>query len=146
MKIALYKGKRGGFAGAFDAAVRWWTRGPYSHVELVFSNGLSASSSTRDGGVRFKRIDFKPEHWDFVELKVDEEQGFDEEYARAFFEEREGLGYDYFGLFGFIWRPGSGVSRRWFCSEAVAAALGYRDPWRFCPNTLAAVIRAIVRQ
>jgi hypothetical protein len=126
--------------------VRWWTRGPYSHVELVFSNGLSASASARDGGVRFKRIDFKPEHWDFVELKVDEEQGFDEEYARAFFEEREGLGYDYFGLFGFIWRPGSGVSRRWFCSEAVAAALGYRDPWRFCPNTLAAVIRAIVRQ
>ena len=174
MKVALYKGKRGGFAGAFDAAVRWWTRGAYSHVELVFSDGMAASSSTRDGGVRFKRIDFKPDQWDFVELKVDEEQlrasilarleqeadlrrriadklarafiahslnqVFDEEYARAFFEECKGLGYDYFGLFGFIWRPGSGVSRRWFCSEAVAAALGYRDPWRFCPNTLAAVI------
>jgi hypothetical protein len=136
MKIALYKGKRGGFAGAFDAAVRWWTRGPYSHVELVFSDGMAASSSTRDGGVRFKRIDFKPEHWDFVEIDGDECNAAD------WFGERLGAGYDYFGLFGFIWRPGSGVSRRWFCSEAVAAALGYRDPWRFCPNTLAAVVMA----
>lgn len=181
MRIALYKGKRGGFAGAFDAAVRWWTRGAYSHVELIFSDGMSASASSRDGGVRFKRIDFNPEHWDFVELKVNEEQlrasvlksleqneaerriediaarafiaeeyeraviayrlgqGFDEEEARAFFEKREGLGYDYFGLFGFVWRPHNGISRRWFCSEAVAAALGIPDPWRFCPNTLAAV-------
>ena len=174
MKVAFYKGKRGGFAGAFDATVRWWTRGAYSHVELIFSDGMSASASARDGGVRFKRIEFKPEHWDFVDLKVDEKQlralilksleqedelrrsiadklvraltahglnqGFDEEYARAFFEERKGLGYDYFGLFGFIWRPGVGKSRRWFCSEAVAAALKFEEPWRFCPNTLAAVI------
>ena len=180
MKVALYKGKRGGSAGAFDASVRWWTRGPYSHVELVFSDGMSASASPRDGGVRFKRIDFKPEHWDFIDLSVDEEhlrtlilkrleqedeqnrqiadnlakafiaqrltQVFDEKYARAFFEERRGLKYDHFGLFGFVWRPGIGKSRRWFCSEAVAAALKFEEPWRFCPNTLAAVIRSIARQ
>jgi hypothetical protein len=157
MKVALYKGKRGGSAGAFDASVRWWTRGPYSHVELIFSDGMSASASSRDGGVRFKRIDFKPEHWDFIDLSVDEEHArasilkqlehdFDEEAARAFFKEREGLRYDYFGLFGFVWRPGIGKSRRWFCSEAVAAALKFEEPWRFCPNTLAAVIRSIVRQ
>ena len=180
MKVALYKGKRGGFAGVFDAAVRWWTRGAYSHVELVFSDGMAASSSTRDGGVRFKRIDFKPEHWDFIELKVDEEQlrasilerleqeadlrrripdklarafiahslnqGFDEEYARAFFEEHEGQGYDYFGLFGFIWRPGKGKTSLWFCSEIIAAALKLAEPWRFCPNTLAAVLRRLVQR
>jgi hypothetical protein len=133
MKIALYKGKRGGFAGAFDAAVRWWTRGAYSHVELVFSDGMAASSSTRDGGVRFKRIDFKPDHWDFVEIDGDECNAAD------WFGERLGAGYDYLGLFGFVWRPHNGISRRWFCSEAVAAALGIPDPWRFCPNTLAAV-------
>jgi hypothetical protein len=127
MKVALYKGKRGGFAGAFDAAVRWWTRGAYSHVELIFSDGMSASASARDGGVRFKFIDYHPDRWDFVEIDGDEE-------------------YDYFGLFGFVWRPGIGKSRRWFCSEAVAAALKFEEPWRFCPNTLAAVIRSIVRQ
>jgi hypothetical protein len=140
MKVALYKGKRGGSAGAFDAAVRWWTRGAYSHVELIFSDGMSASASARDGGVRFKDIEYHPDRWDIIEIEADEE------YARAFFEQRVGLKYDYFGLFGFVWRPGIGKSRRWFCSEAVAAALKFEEPWRFCPNTLAAVIRSIVRQ
>ena len=134
MKVAFFRGKRGGFAGAFDAAVRWWTRGAYSHVELVFSDGMSASSYARDDGVRFKDIEYHPDRWDIIEIEADEE------YARAFFEKRLGLGYDHFGLFGFIWRPGVGKSRRWFCSEAVAAALKFEEPWRFCPNTLAAVI------
>ena len=133
MKVALYKGKRGGFAGAFDAAVRWWTRGAYSHVELVFSDGMAASSSTRDGGVRFKRIDFKPDHWDFVEVDGDEE------YARAFIAERVGQGYDYFGLFGFVWRPHSGSALLWFCSEIVLGALKFGDPWQFNPNMVAVI-------
>lgn len=137
MKLAFYKGRRGGFAGLFDAAVRWWTRGPYSHVELVFDDHLSASASTRDGGVRFKRIDFHPDRWDFVEI------GGDWQAALAWFEAHKGQGYDYAGLFGFVWRPGNGVNRRWFCSEAVAAALGIRDPWRFCPNALAAICAGV---
>jgi hypothetical protein len=177
MKVALYKGKRGGFAGAFDASVRWWTRGPYSHVELVFSDGMSASASARDGGVRFKRIDFKPEHWDFIDLSVDEEhlrtlilkrleqeseqnrqiadnlakaliaqcltQVFDEKYARAFFEERRGLRYDYFGLFGFVWRPHSGSALLWFCSEIVMGALKFDDPWQFNPNMVGTIARRL---
>lgn len=132
MKLACYKGKRGGTAGFFDAAVRWWTRGPYSHVELVFSDGMSASSSMRDGGVRFKEIEYHPDRWDFIEVDGDEE------CARAFFTERLGQGYDYFGLFGFVWRPHNGAASLWWCSEIVTAALGMKDPWRFCPNTLAA--------
>lgn len=134
MQLAFYKGRRGGFAGAFDAAVRWWTRGPYSHVELVFADGIAASASQRDGGVRFKWITFRPERWDFLPVAGDEVA------ARAWFARHEGAGYDYAGLFGFVWRPGNGIGRRWFCSEAIAAALGYRDAWRFCPNTLAAAV------
>jgi len=133
MRLAFYKARRRGFAGLFDAAVRWWTRGPYSHVELVFADGLAASASNRDGGVRFKRITFAPDRWDFVPIAGDEAA------ARRWFEQHQGAGYDYAGLFGFVWRPGNGKARRWFCSEAVAAALGYRDAWRFCPNTLAVV-------
>lgn len=133
MRLAFYKGRRGGFAGLFDAAVRWWTRGPYSHVELIFSNGLAASASQRDGGVRFKLIAFHPDRWDFVDV------GGDELAAFAWFEDHDGAAYDYAGLFGFVWRPGKGAGRRWFCSEAIAAALRYRDPWRFCPNTLAVI-------
>jgi len=28
----------------------------------------------------------------------------------------------------------------WFCSEAIAAALGWAEPWRFGPNGLAALL------
>jgi hypothetical protein len=138
MKLACYKGKRGGTAGFFDAAVRWWTRGPYSHVELVFSDGVSASSSMRDGGVRFKEIEYHPDRWDFVEIDGDEKA------ARAWFTANEGARYDWLGLFGFVWRPGNGKGRRWFCSEAIAAALGMKDPWRFCPNTLSAALYRVL--
>jgi hypothetical protein len=135
MKVALYKGKRGGFAGAFDAAVRWWTRGAYSHVELIFSDGMSASASSRDGGVRFKDIEYHPDRWDIIEIEADEE------YARAFFEKRVGLKYDYFGLFGFVWRPHSGSALLWFCSEIVMGALKFDDPWQFNPNMVGAIAR-----
>jgi hypothetical protein len=137
MKVALYKGKRGGFAGAFDASVRWWTRGAYSHVELIFSNGMSASASARDGGVRFKDIEYHPDRWDIIEIEADEE------YARAFFEKRVGLGYDYFGLFGFVWRPHSGSALLWFCSEIVMGALKFDDPWQFNPNMVGAIARRL---
>jgi hypothetical protein len=137
MKVALYKGKRGGFAGAFDASVRWWTRGAYSHVELIFSDGLSASASSRDGGVRFKDIEYHPDRWDIIEIEADEE------YARAFFEQRLGLGYDYFGLFGFVWRPHSGSALLWFCSEIVMGALKFDDPWQFNPNMVGAIARRL---
>ena len=133
MRLALYKGRRGGLAGAFDAAVRWWTRGPYSHCEMV-GPAWVASASARDRGVRFKNISFHPDRWDFVPVDGDEAS------ARAWFAAHQGARYDYAGLFGFVWRPGRGTARRWFCSEACAAALGLRDPWRFCPNTLAAAV------
>lgn len=139
MQIAFYQGKRRGGAGLFDAAVRWWTRGPFSHCELVFSDGTAASSSARDGGVRCKRIDWKPGHWIFVPVAGGEPA------ARAWFRDYAGAKYDYAGLFGFIWRRESGAAQRWFCSEACAAALGYQDPWRFDPNTLfAALMRGAV--
>ena len=131
MRLAFYKGRH----RLFDRAVQWWTRGPYSHVELVFSDGLAASSSVRDGGVRVKAISFAPDRWDILPIDGDEAT------ARAWFDAHRGEAYDAAGLFGFVWRPAAGATRRWFCSEAVAAALGMGDAWRFCPNTLAATFR-----
>lgn len=131
MRIAFYKGRH----RLFDRVVQWWTRGPYSHVELLFSDGLAASSSIRDGGVRLKVIKFVPERWDILPIEGDEAA------ARAWFDSHLGQGYDAAGLFGFVWRPAAGETRRWFCSEAVAAALGMGDAWRFCPNTLAAALK-----
>jgi hypothetical protein len=134
MKLAFYKGRRGGLSGLFDTLVRWWTNGPYSHVELVFSDDISASASMLDNGVRFKKIEWKPDRWDFFEIEGNEE------LAKEWFLENVGSKYDYLGLFGFIYRKHTGDCKRWFCSEACAKALGYKDAWRFCPNTLYAII------
>ena len=40
----------------------------------------------------------------------------------------------------FRWRE-RGSDSKWFCSEAIADCLGYRDAWRFDPNTLFVVLR-----
>lgn len=137
MKVAFYKGTRPGMGGLFNRIVRLWLRGPYSHVELVFPNGLSASSSFLDGGVRFKLIEFKPDHWDFVEIECDELA------ALRWFQAHEGDAYDLFGIVGFIVRPFKGHKRRWVCSEAIMAALGFEEPWRFDPCSMAAVLRGL---
>ena len=42
----------------------------YSHVELIFDDWYSFSSSERDDWVRFKKIKFKKGYWDFIEIKV----------------------------------------------------------------------------
>jgi hypothetical protein len=135
MRVAFYKGTRPGIAGIYSRITRLWMRGPYSHCEVVFSDGMAASSSFEDGGVRFKAIDFDPVRWDLVDLR-----GFDEAAAREWFTAHEGQAYDLFGLVGFVMRPFTGGKRNWVCSESVAAALQYADGWRFDPNALYAVL------
>ena len=136
MKAAFYKGTRPGWQGLYSRAARFIDRGPYSHCELIFSDGMSASASYIDGGVRLKRIDYDAEHWDIVDLA-----GFDEPAARAWFEERAGEGYDLWGNLRFIFGWVRDDDGRWFCSEALMAALGFHGPWRFGPNGAAAAIK-----
>jgi len=135
MRIAFYKGTDPGVLGLADRFVRWFMRGKYSHVELVFSDGVSASSSGADGGVRFKTIDLTPDDWDVFTL-----HGPDESTTRQWFTDHHGQPYDWLGDFGFVWRPTPTEKGKWFCSEAVAAALGFPEPWRFDPNALASAI------
>ena len=135
MKIALYKSTHVGMAGVYNRLVRWWDRGKYSHCELIFSDGVSASSSYLDKGVRFKDIVYNPDNWDFYEIP-----DIYEPNARAWFEEHVGQGYDLIGnarfALGFLAPP----ANKWFCSESIAAALGIREPWRMSPNGLVAII------
>ncbi|WP_434033729.1 hypothetical protein [Cupriavidus sp. a3] len=135
MRAAFYRGTRPGIAGLYNRLVRWWCRSPYSHCELIFSDGMAASASYMDGGVRFKAIEFSADRWDVIDLS-----GADESAALAWFIGQAGRPYDLLGNLGFLWRPIAGARRAWFCSEAVAAALGYRDPWRYDPATLASVL------
>jgi len=141
-RIAFYKGTRPGIPGVYNYAVRAWTQGPYSHVELIFSDGLAGSSSFEDGGVRFKPIQFDPARWDIIELPAEWEA-----YARAYFEKRAkaGMKYDVRGNVHFVIGFVKGSDDREFCSEAAAGALRFIDPWRYHPNTLySAVLRAVI--
>lgn len=136
MKIAFYKGTKSGMAGVYNRGVRWIEDGIFSHCEIVFSNGLSASSSFMDGGVRVKEIDYSHKD-DWVVLDI---PWSDEKKALAYFTQRLGKSYNLRGnihfLFGFI----RGDSDGEFCSEACAGALGISTPWQFAPNQLFNVV------
>lgn len=132
MKIAFWKGTDPGFAGVIDRAVRWWTHGPYSHCELIFSDGWTGTASARDKGVvllqRPANYYDNPDNWDIVEVEGDEV------YARAWFKLRRGLPYDLLGDFGFVWRPIVGQDGAYFCSEAIGCALRWPNAWQYSPN------------
>lgn len=137
MKIAFYKGPRKGVWRAVSPFVRWWTGGPYCHAELVFPDGRSMTASIGTGGLVVVRKQYDPAHWDFVAIDADIYSNAAWRWAEAHL----GAKFDTLGVFAFLFRPTRGREDRWFCSEAVAAALGFSDAWRFDPNTLHAVVR-----
>lgn len=139
LRIAFYKNTRPGINGLYNRGVRFIDHGPYSHVELIFSDGQSASASFMDGGVRFKTIQYSQENWDIFVLPE-----YLEVKAKHWFENHKGQPYDLKGNIRFIavWCRDDVSS--WFCSEAIAAALGIHEPWRFGPNGLASLIKSLI--
>lgn len=140
MKIAFYKGTKTGLSGIYNKGVRWIEDGSYSHCELLFSNGLSASSSFMDGGVRVKYIDYNkhPEDWDIVDIPW-----ADEKLALSYFKQRLGLPYNIKGNIRFIFGFVGGNSEGEFCSESCAGAIGLESPWKYAPNQLYEVVSFI---
>ena len=126
VKLALYKGR--GQIG--NALIRWWTRSPYSHCEIVIGD-MGYTSSLMDGGVRAKRIQFAPEHWDFVELPWAHELK-----VKAFFAQTDSEPYGWPDLVLRQVLNRGGDSPGYFCSEWCAAALGLPNPQTFNPGTL----------
>lgn len=141
MLLASYKAIRPGWQGLYSRAVRVVDRGPYSHCELLFCDGMSGSASFIDAGVRIKRIDYDPSHWDFILLPARLEAA-----AREWFELHKGEPYDLPGNLRFVWWMVREAPLGWFCSEAAAAALGLREPWRLGPNGLAALLLSMYPQ
>lgn len=139
MRAAFYRATRPGVQGVYSRAVRFIDRGPYSHCELVFSDGMSGSASFIDGGVRLKCINYDSIHWDVVDLPADASA---ERYARSWFEANAGAPYDLMGNVRFLLPWLADSDKGWFCSEAMAAALRLKEPWRFGPNGLAALLRS----
>ena len=90
MALAAYEPHRWSDIGGHLTA--WWTRSPYSHVEIVI-NGVCYSSSLRDGGVRAKTIDLTPSWWRVIPIEWADEI----EVLRVFFR-RQGQPYGYWDL------------------------------------------------
>lgn len=131
-QAAFYKGRKG-FLGGW--LVRWWENGPYSHCELVFSDGMWGTAYSQHGVVLWER-EVDPSEWDFVDLPPELEAA-----AREWFEQHKGKSYDYFGLARFVFSFLRASRDKWFCSRACADALGLVEGWREGPNGLSALIR-----
>lgn len=118
-----------------DGAIRLGTLSRVSHVELIAgradlgSVALCWSSSPRDGCVRSKPIYLDPDKWLLVEAAADADR------AVAVMSQHWGQGYDALGaVLSPLRLPVRVVGHdRWFCSEIVAEALGWPDPWRWSP-------------
>lgn len=141
MKVAFYKGTKSGFSGLFEIAVRDWTAGQYAHAELILSDGRACSSTYLEGGVRTLpagQLDVSdPALWDVLDISG----LFDEAAALAWFAAHDGDKYDSWGdahlVIGFV-RQKDGAE---FCSESIAAALGFDEAWRLDPNALYCVLK-----
>jgi uncharacterized protein YycO len=142
MKVAFFKGRHPGMKGWLGVATKWWTSGPYSHCELVIGEtpdgkAICWSSAYLDHGVRKTTLVLDAADWDVIDVPTTAAQ---EAAAVAWFEAHAGQPYDVLGLLQFVWRREEGDKRKWFCSESVAEALGFRESWRYDPNTFAAVL------
>jgi hypothetical protein len=120
IKVAFYKGK----GDLFNKIVRWWTKSPYSHVELILPDGVTwirigPFSSSKLSAI--KKEKWEPQNWDFVTLKVSEEQLA---IIKQFFERTQGCKYDWFGMILSHLIPFKIKQRgKWYCSEWIAHAL-----------------------
>ena len=145
MRIAFYHYPAGKefYKVLHHKLVCWWTRGDYSHCELVLGQRTRAdgkieyecaSSSFRDSGVRSKWMELPASKWTILDI------GGDEVYARALLAAHMGEGYDNLAWLGHIWRPIIGNPVKWTCSEFVALMLNLYEPWRYDPAMLFAVL------
>jgi hypothetical protein len=141
MRIASYIGNRPGLQGLFNRAVRTGLRIPYSHNELVFSDGISGSCSFIDHGVRLKRIDFSDGKWVFHDV---DPARFSEQRAREWFECEASLpkpirikySIPLLFTYPFPYLPINPSDREEVCCTAIARALGVEDHRKYDPHEL----------
>lgn len=142
LQVAFFKGRHPGLKGLFGQAIKSWENGLYSHVELVFSDGVCGSAMYWDGGVRLKSVvEFTEGDWDFVTLP-----DYLEAPARQWFIDHAGKAYDFFGDVKIVLPFIKGSNDTWFCSRSIAAALGIEDSGRYEPNVLASAVKIFNRK
>lgn len=116
MRLAFYKGTG---HDPVDLAICARTNGIYCHVELLFSDG-STFSSTAATGTRFTKpgsIDFS-EHWTIVDLGPT-----DEAKVREWCEKAAGVHYGFIGIACFLADLPDWDGKHPFCSQVCVEAL-----------------------
>ena len=120
LQLAFYIAKHGTIVDKFVAKA---IQSKYSHVELVFSDGLCFSASPRDKGVRFKHINLKNGKWDLYQIL----KPFDIELLKEQLNTYLGIPYDTLGAIG----SGVGIplysSSKKFCSLIIAEIFQLED-------------------
>jgi len=135
-----------------DRLICWWTRGPYFHCSVLFSDNTVLHGdnvlieATRGFGVRtFILENYDPDHWDAIDVPMsDSEEAEVKEWA----VKEIGCKYDWSGL---IWSQVFRIPRehpdKWFCSEFAVAALQQAarlpgvKPCSVSPNGLARILK-----
>ncbi len=133
MRFAFYKAEYGDW---LDKLIAWYTRGPYSHVEMFFEkDNICFSSSPRDGGTRWKTIpDIKTSgKWVIVDTPY-----VDENKLKIKCNAQLGKKYDWFCIFfNFVIPFDIHDPKRWICSEICAKlVLKLKYAFKFSPNSL----------
>jgi hypothetical protein len=130
--IAFFKGYKSSRLHRF---IRWWTKSPYSHAELILPDNVTWMSispflSSRVGA-RVKRditdISTSSNDWDYLTFKLnsrDAVKAYQISQLDRFIEETTGSQYDWAGLILSHLSPYL-IKRRgkWYCSEWIAHAL-----------------------
>ena len=141
---AFYKGTRKDLwplGGMYSRVGRYLDRGPYSHCELKFSDGVSVSSTLMGSpkGVRAKAIEYtNTDNWDF--MPIPDPEAKIEVAAWDWFEKHQGKAYDVWGNIRFASNFARDDADKWFCSEALMAMLGFSEAYRYGPSGAAGVL------
>lgn len=133
--IALFHGR-----GFISAAIRWQTRGAYSHAAILTREGTIVEA-WQGAGVREKKIT----NLNGVDL-YDVPGMSDEQWdgAIAFMRSHIGDGYDYWAIVRFISRRNMPANDNWFCSELVFEAMTRNDVHLFLRIVASAVSPSLI--
>jgi uncharacterized protein YycO len=141
IEIALYRG-----ISPLSLAIRWQTRGPYSHAAVRIPNGNVIEAWAVCGVAENAHLG--KAHTPGTQVDLFKVKGLDARHERwlmGFLRSEIGCGYDYGAIFKFLTRRKGAHNERWFCSELVFAAfeaVGIRllervEAWQVSPSMLA---------
>ena len=121
MRVAAYRGK-----SFISRAIRWQTRGVYSHVAVMLSEReiveawhnpaeVRVIGSLSEGHTRGTPVDI-------FEIDIDSQQCL---AVRDFLLDQVGKPYDFAGVLRFLSRREKNNPDKWFCSELAFSAFRY---------------------